>query len=132
MIQDYCSTEGISVRELARRSGLSPGYVGNLARGFDYSTGKRVKPSVEKLERLARGMRIPTDAVVKAAAGKAGEHSQLNVAFPASEQLVQAFEEVSLLPIEDQEKVLFALEGALAAVRRGKAGPRGQAEERGK
>lgn len=58
-----------SQRELATKAGISHGYIANLERGYDYATGKHVNPSVEKMEQIARALRVTPEQLGAIARG---------------------------------------------------------------
>jgi SOS-response transcriptional repressor LexA len=61
---------GLSQRELAARSDVSHGYIANLERGYDHATGKKTNPSVERLNRIAGGLQVDSDALIHLACGE--------------------------------------------------------------
>lgn len=54
IIINYRNEHGISMREFARKCGLSNSYVSMLERGFD-GRGKPIVPSIETIDAVAKG-----------------------------------------------------------------------------
>lgn len=52
------SHEKMSIRELATRCDLSPGYIHKLEKGVDPRTQKPIIPTVDTINKLSRGMGI--------------------------------------------------------------------------
>ena len=56
LVATYRADHHLSTREFAKRCGLSYGYINMIERGENPATGKPIKPTVEKLNSIARGM----------------------------------------------------------------------------
>ena len=55
----------ISQRELAKRCGVSNGYIAMLERGYTPASGKPVTPSMTIMRKLADGMRVDLDEMLR-------------------------------------------------------------------
>lgn len=60
---------GLSLRELAKLTGLSHGYIHNLETGGGSSSGRPMSPTIETLEALAKGLALPYERLERAARG---------------------------------------------------------------
>jgi repressor LexA len=78
-IRDRRKALKLSQRELAAASGVSHGYIANLERGFDYATGKPTSPSMEKLEMVAKGLRVSFEEL-RAASKHIGDEQSIRLA----------------------------------------------------
>jgi transcriptional regulator with XRE-family HTH domain len=56
-----------TLREVAEKAGISHTYLGVLEKGIDPRSGKRIKPSTDTLERLAKAYKYPYEKLLKAA-----------------------------------------------------------------
>lgn len=56
IIAEHLDTEGISQRELSRRSGLSNTLISYLRNGINPNTGKKLKSDLSTYQKLASGM----------------------------------------------------------------------------
>lgn len=56
---------GLSQVELAKRAGMSRGYLTNLERGVDAATGRPNRPGVDKLDGLGRALGVSTDELMR-------------------------------------------------------------------
>lgn len=60
---------GLSLRELAKRSGLSHAYIGYLEAGENPQTGRPISHTIEALEKLAKGLNVPFETLARLARG---------------------------------------------------------------
>lgn len=58
MITTYRKEHGLSMREFAARAGLSHSYLSFLERGISGKSNEPMSPSIETMEKIARGMGI--------------------------------------------------------------------------
>lgn len=49
----------LSTRELAAKCGISQGYISQLEKGIDIRTGKQIRPTVDIMYKLAKGLNMP-------------------------------------------------------------------------
>jgi len=56
---------GLSTRELAVRSGISQGYISQLEKGIDIRTGKSIRPTVDIINKLAKGLNVTIDYLLE-------------------------------------------------------------------
>jgi transcriptional regulator with XRE-family HTH domain len=59
VLQDYRDERGLSLRGMAIKCGVTHKYIFDLEKGDAASTGKAPSPTVDTLQKLAKGMRIP-------------------------------------------------------------------------
>lgn len=59
----------ISQRELAKRCGVSNGYIAMLERGYASASGEPVTPSMKIMRKLAEGMRVDLDELLRSLDG---------------------------------------------------------------
>lgn len=88
---------GISQGELSRRSGISTGWIGRLETG---TIGQN--PSLETLEKLAKGLRVPVDDLVRIARGEEAKPAEE----VHEESLRRLIEITNSLPPDEREEVL--------------------------
>ncbi|HEY9724613.1 MAG TPA: helix-turn-helix transcriptional regulator [Oscillatoriaceae cyanobacterium] len=110
LIQDYRLRRGWSLREAAKRFGLSHMRLSELERGVSRGTGHATRPSREVVRRMALALGVPIDNLLEHA-GYAREQPELEV---RAMLLLDLFAE-----LDDEDKAL-ALR-LIAAIR-----PRGE------
>lgn len=93
----------LSQRELAERAGISHSYIANLERGFDYSTGRRNRPTVEKLEQIARGLGVPADQLLRLSMQRRGSL----VPTPDEPRYPPTPSEQSIMRLAEEEGIVF-------------------------
>lgn len=59
----------ISQRELAKQCGVSNGYIAMLERGYAPASGEPVTPSMKIMRKLAEGMRVDLDELLRSLDG---------------------------------------------------------------
>ena len=59
----------ISQRDLAKLCGISNGYIAMLERGYAPSSGQPITPSMKTLRKLAEGMRVDLDEMLRSLDG---------------------------------------------------------------
>lgn len=95
-IKSLRKKKGLTLQELSQRSGVSPGYISMLERGFKKS------PTIEVLKKLAAGLEVNLSELI-------GEEI---VNFEADEKtkiLLRAADELSKLDLESLESLLKAI-----------------------
>lgn len=65
LIDEKMREDSLSLREFADKSKLSHSYVRNIKKGFDPRTGKQISPTVETLEKLAVGLDLTLQELLK-------------------------------------------------------------------
>ncbi len=75
IIKKYREEHGISGRTFAKMCGLSSGYISMLESGNNPRTGEPLAPTMETLDKIARGMGISLDALFS----MLGENEQIAV-----------------------------------------------------
>jgi transcriptional regulator with XRE-family HTH domain len=55
--------QGISQTELARRSDVSISYLAQIEQGCNPKTGRPISPTMDKVEKLAKGLKVSPDAL---------------------------------------------------------------------
>lgn len=66
LLKTYRSRNKITMKEFADSCGFSKAYVGMLEKGINPTTGKPVSPTVQTLEKIAKGMGRDLDSLLKA------------------------------------------------------------------
>lgn len=56
IIKNYCHSNGITIREFARRCEFSHSYISQLTRGRNYKTGEPIAPKLETYQKIADTM----------------------------------------------------------------------------
>ncbi|HHY80764.1 MAG TPA: helix-turn-helix domain-containing protein [Thermoanaerobacter sp.] len=56
LIKKYREENKMSLREFAKKAGLSHSYINNLENGIDPRSGKEVMPTIETLKKIAQAM----------------------------------------------------------------------------
>ena len=64
IIREYRLKSQESLDVLAKRSGLSKAYISMLEKDKKSSSGKPIKPTLDTLEKLAKGMHMPLDSLL--------------------------------------------------------------------
>lgn len=70
-IKQYREENGLSMQEFADRCGLSKGYISMLESGKHPQNKRAIVPSIETYGKLARGMNMSIDALLRAIDGDA-------------------------------------------------------------
>lgn len=65
LLKTYRSRNKMTMKEFADSCGFSKAYVGMLEKGINPTTGKPVSPTVQTLEKIARGMGQDLDSLLK-------------------------------------------------------------------
>lgn len=65
LIKNYRNENGVTLDELAQRSGLSKPYISMLEKGKNPKSGKPIIPSYDTLRKVANAMDMPTADFVK-------------------------------------------------------------------
>lgn len=69
----------MSIRNLAEKCGLSSGYIHKLEKGIDPRTQKPIIPTVETINRLAKGMNIAPEVLLNLSGIKiSGDKNQIS------------------------------------------------------
>lgn len=63
-IKNYRLENKISQRQLAADCSLSTGYISLIEKEYNPQTGKKMIPTLEVLNKLAKGMKIPLDELL--------------------------------------------------------------------
>ena len=63
IMKQYRTEHRMSLRAFAKACGLSNGYLSLLEGGINPKTGEQLSPTVETLEKIARGMGISLDSL---------------------------------------------------------------------
>lgn len=87
---------GLTLQELSERSGVSPGYISMLERGFKKS------PTLEVLKKLAKGLGVSLSELI-------GEELVSLEADERTKLLLRAADELSKLDLESLENLLKAI-----------------------
>lgn len=61
LIRKYRQENDLSLRDFAKKAGLSHSYVSSLENGFDPRSGKEVIPTIETLKKVANAMNMELD-----------------------------------------------------------------------
>lgn len=93
----------MSLREAAKRSGLSHTYIRDLEMGINRGTKTAIKPSTESLKALADTYNKPLETLLE----KAGYIEEVNITIP--NELKTIIDRFNKLEEEDQEIVLNKL-----------------------
>lgn len=65
ILEVYRQENDLSQRQFAARCGVSNGYIAMIERGVNPATGKPIAPTLPALEKLATGMRISLDDLLR-------------------------------------------------------------------
>lgn len=88
--------KGLTLQELAARSGVSPGYISMLERGFKKS------PTLEILKKLAKGLSVSLSEII-------GEEIAELEMDGKTRALLRVADELSKLDLESLESILEAI-----------------------
>jgi len=69
-LEDLRVSEGLSLREAAKRSGLSHSYIRDLELGINRKTNAPISPSTDTLEQLAKAYNYPFDKLLEKIVGE--------------------------------------------------------------
>lgn len=70
IIYGYRIRKGVTMKELAKKCGISISHLCCLENGYDSHTGEKIKPTMEMYEKLARGMEMTRDELISRVEGK--------------------------------------------------------------
>lgn len=76
-IRDQRTAMGLSLREAARRVGLSHFRLGEIEAGLNHRTGKPTRPSWDQVERIAEAYELPVHPLLAQAGYNVGVASSL-------------------------------------------------------
>lgn len=65
IIEQYRQENDLSQRQFAVRCGVSNGYIAILEKGVNRRTGKPISPTLPALEKIAFGMRVSLDELLR-------------------------------------------------------------------
>ncbi len=95
-IKQLRKEKGLTLQELAQRSGVSPGYISMLERGYKRS------PTLDVLRKLAKGLDIRLPELIGEEMISVSEDEKVKV-------LLRAADELSKLDLESLESLLNAI-----------------------
>lgn len=90
----------LSQRELAKLSGLSNTYIASLELDANPATGKSISPTMPTLEKLAKGLRVDAEVLIRIARG---EPLEAKKGPPTEEEFPRPGREVQGAPHRDEE-----------------------------
>lgn len=96
----------MSLRDFAEKCSLSHSYVRNIKKGFDPRTGKQIRPTVETLEKLANGLGLTLDELLRQT-GFAISSYQDSVLEAGSKNITYENRSRDLLKFLEQPEVMF-------------------------
>lgn len=112
---------GLSLRELGKRSGLSHAYIGYVEAGESPKTGKPISVTVDALEKLAKGLRVDANVLIKLARSEAQPVSTESLEGAGfTPRAVELAEKINSLPEEARRDLLAYLEFRLSQLEQGK------------
>lgn len=97
-LKELRDAKGWSLREAAKRTGLSHSYIDDLERGVSRATGKPTSPTVEALKALANGYGIPVMQLLMIAAGLDTSRAGKGIAPEERAEYHQLKEEIKMNP----------------------------------
>lgn len=65
LIKTYRTNNNLSLRDFAKRCGLSHTYISALEKDIDYRTGKPIAPTLDTVKYIAQGMNISIEEILK-------------------------------------------------------------------
>jgi transcriptional regulator with XRE-family HTH domain len=65
LIKKFREENKMSLREFAKKAGLSHSYINNLENGIDPRSGKEVMPTIETLKKIAQAMNMELNDLLK-------------------------------------------------------------------
>lgn len=65
IIKEFRKANNLSLRELAKMTGLSHTYIDKLEKGYDPRTGKKVEPTMYTIACIAEAMKVPRESLLK-------------------------------------------------------------------
>lgn len=65
LIKEYRTINNLSLREFAKRSGLSHTYISALEKNIDPRTGKPIAPTLDTVKYVSKGMNISIEDILK-------------------------------------------------------------------
>ncbi len=69
IIKKYRADHNLTMEEFSKRSGLSKGYISMLEKNKHPQNKKEIAPSLETFDKVAKGMRISVDELIKSVNG---------------------------------------------------------------
>ena len=66
LIKKYRSANNLSLRDFAKRCGLSHTYISALEKNIDPRTGKPIAPTLDTVKYVSKGMNISIEEILKA------------------------------------------------------------------
>lgn len=78
LIKEYREKTGLSLRDLGKITGLSYSYIAQLEKGVDPRTGKNIVPTINTLQRLAKGLNMGLEELMLAAGYLPNENEDLS------------------------------------------------------
>ncbi len=64
IIKDYRDKHNLSQRDFAKRCGLSYTYIAMLEKGTDYRSEKPISPTLDAINKVAKGLQITLDELL--------------------------------------------------------------------
>lgn len=97
----YRTRNKISMKELADSCGFSKAYVGMLEKGINPTTGKPVSPTIQTLEKIARGTGQDLDSLLKILDG--GQPVTISRSMPLDSEEIKLVDNYRELNAEDKD-----------------------------
>ena len=97
----YRASNKISMKELADSCGFSKAYVGMLEKGINPTTGKPVSPTIQTLEKIARGTGQDLDSLLKILDG--GQPVTISRSMPLDSEEIKLVDNYRELNAEDKD-----------------------------
>ena len=97
----YRANNKISMKELADSCGFSKAYVGMLEKGINPTTGKPVSPTIQTLEKIARGTGQDLDSLLKILDG--GQPVTISRSMPLDSEEIKLVDNYRELNAEDKD-----------------------------
>lgn len=106
LIENKMRQTKMSLRDFAEKCNLSHSYVRNIRKGFDPRTGKQIRPTVETLEKLAGGLGLTLNELLRQTGFTitADSDSRLETANPP---MIYENNPKDLLKFLEQSEVMF-------------------------
>ena len=95
LLKEYRRTHSLSLQDFATRSGLTKQYISMLENNKNSRSGKPISPSLDTLKKIATGMNISVDELMKSVDSESNVHinstagSHLPVLSPKDERDIQ-------------------------------------------
>lgn len=65
LIKEYREKNKLSLREFAKKCGLSHTYISALEKNIDSRTGKPIAPTLDTVKYISKGMNMPIEEILK-------------------------------------------------------------------